>query len=78
MTLPCDKTILQEANLELECCRSDNLRARIERQDDQDIEFYKGPNKHTIFVYSSNVLSGKLHITPSSENLARNAKFVRE
>ena len=28
----CYKTVLREANLELEGCRSDNLRARIERQ----------------------------------------------
>ena len=72
------KTILQEANFELEGCRSDNLRPRIERQYGQDIEFYKVPNKHTVFVYSSSVLGGQLHITPSPENLARNAKFIRD
>ena len=74
----CYKTILQEANLELKGCRSDNLRARTERQYGRDIGFYKVPKKHTVFVYSSNVLSGQLHITSSSEDLARNAKFIRE
>ena len=74
----CYKTILQEVNLELEGCRSDNLRARIERQCGQEIEFYKVPKKHTVFVYSCNVLGVKLHIAASSENLARNANFIRE
>ena len=74
----CYKTILQEANLELEGCRSDNLGAKIERQYGQNIEFYKVPKKHTVFVYSSNVLGRLLHIPPSSGNLARNAKFITE
>ena len=74
----CYKTILHKANLELEGCRSDNLRARIERLYGQHIEFYKVPKKHTVFVYSSNVLGGQLHITPSPENLGRNAKFIRD
>ena len=68
------KTLLQEANLGLEVCRSDNLRGWIERQYDQNIEFYTAPKKHTVFVYSC----GQLHIIPSSENLARSAKFIRE
>ena len=72
------KTILQEANFELEGCRSDNVRTRIERQYGQEIEFYKVPKKHTVFVNSSSVLGGQLHITPSPENLARNAKFIRD
>ena len=71
------KTILQEANFELEGCRSDNLRARIEGQYRQDIEFYKVAKKHTVFAYSFRVLGGQLHLTPSPENLARNAKFIR-
>ena len=72
------KTLLQEANLGFEVCRSDNLRARIKRQYDQSIEFYTAPKKHTVFVYSSNMLGGQFHITPSSENLARSAKFITE
>ena len=72
------KTILQEANFELEGCKPDNLQARIECQYAQDIAFYKVPKKHTVFVYSSSVLGGQLHITPSHENLARNANFIRD
>ena len=36
------------------------------------------PKKRTVLVYSSNILGGQLHITPSPENLARNAKFITD
>ena len=48
----CYKTILHEANLELEGCRSHNIRAKIERQYGLDIEFYKVPKSPAASVYS--------------------------
>ena len=76
--LICYKLILQEANLELGVVDLMNLRARIERHYGQEVEFYKVPEKHTVFVCISKLCGGQLYNTSSFDNVLRCAKLIRE